>query len=115
MVRVVYEGPLVPFVRVCRERATERAIRYMACKEAVSWAIRQQAGPVDAVSRAGRWSVRLLVERRRADGDADNLLKLWLDAGQGILWNNDVQVEAGQFEVRRGRVRDYALLEAEVI
>lgn len=115
MITVVYHSPLVPFVRVGRERWTRRAKRYMACKDAVADAIREQAGVVGDVMRAAGWRVDIDIDRRRADGDLDNLLKLWMDAAQGILWTDDKQVLDVRARVRRKAKADRTTMQAEVI
>lgn len=55
---------------------------------------RKAAGQV----RLDVWFVRS--DRRRKD--ADNLLKLILDAGNGILWEDDSQVVAGSWLITFG-------------
>lgn len=48
-------------------------------------------------------SVALSIAYRAPRGDADNLAKLLLDAGEGILWDNDSWIRELHVYLERGR------------
>jgi len=113
-ITVSYASEIVPFVRVGRERWTPRATRYAASKDALAWAVRASVGDsLDAAWRAAPWAVTVVIERRKARGDLDNLVKTVLDACQGILWIDDIQVVELHATIRRGTKADAVTLIAE--
>lgn len=68
-------------------------------RDAIRYALlaaRPRGWPLDA-----RYSVTLVVHVRRDVGDVDNYAKSWLDAGKGILWDDDASVV--ELYVRRSR------------
>lgn len=73
-----------------QDRRYRDAIRYALL------AARPRSWPLDA-----RYSVTLVVHVRRDVGDVDNYAKSWLDAGKGILWDDDASVV--ELYVRRVR------------
>lgn len=84
-------GEIVPYVRVGRERHTERAKRYHESRnrlrDELAIAIRGQ-GAADVAP----YMVELHFYRWRQTGDIDNLAKGFLDSANGVLWADDRQV-----------------------
>lgn len=97
MIHLHYTAIVVPYVRVGRERWTDRASRYLASKDALALAIRQArtaagvTGPAD--DQHMNWAVTLAVRRKsRRHYDLDNVVKAVMDAANGIVWADDRQV-----------------------
>lgn len=106
-ITIRYEGEIVPFVRVGRERWTARATRYAASKDAIAWAVRAAVGGrVTGSEQAGRWAVSMAIKRRKARGDLDNVVKALLDSCQGVLWADDIQVVEIHATIERGAKAD---------
>ena len=87
----VYDGHVVPFVRVGRERRTDRAQRYHASRTAVAVAMRASRNGSPPLATGGL-DVTIHVLRRQRTGDTDNLAKAIIDSGNGTLWVDDKQV-----------------------
>lgn len=106
---IVITGEIVPYTRVGRERWTARAKRYFSSRDGLRSMLAAEArGKVDDAWRSGRWSVSATFHRYKRRGDLDNLLKAVLDAFEGVLWDNDVQVDsftARRVACRRGEDR----------
>lgn len=117
MITLLYTDPLVPYVRVGRERWTPRATRYLASKDALARAIRLHAVAAghQAPDPTGEWVVALAVSRRTAHRyDLDNVVKAVLDAANGIVWQDDHQVAsivADRLPHGRGAVGDRLAVE----
>ena len=112
-ITIRYEGEIVPFVRVGRERRTVRALRYAASKDAVAWAVRAAVGGrVTASEQAGRRAVSMAIQRRKARGDIDNIAKALLDSCQGVLWADDIQVVEIHATIERGAKADVMTMTA---
>ena len=69
-------------------------------EQVVGWLFRREAKQVDLDAE---FAVAISVYGSRADGD--NLLKMVLDALQGICYKNDRQVRRAQFEMSSGKKR----------
>lgn len=91
IINVSIAGEIVPYVRVGRERWTDRARRYLSSRDWLRGELARAFGASDE-DRAAYWSVILDIHRYKARGDTDNLLKAVLDAAEGVLWDNDGQV-----------------------
>lgn len=105
-----YHGPVVPHVRVGRERWTARAKKYRASQDALGWAFLASARacgvPEGGIS--GAWEVELSFHRSAALGDLDNLAKAALDSANGIIWSDDrmiVKITATLERCKKGEDR----------
>jgi Holliday junction resolvase RusA-like endonuclease len=88
-----------------QDRRYRDAIRYALL------AARPRGWPLEA-----RYSVTLVVSVRRDVGDVDNYAKSWLDAGKGILWDDDASVvELYVRRVRADRGSVSVLVEADEV
>lgn len=85
-------GPVVPYVRVGRERWTDRARRYLAWQDAFRWELIAQLPTTAPLYAEGDVAVALGFFRGARRCDADNLAKAILDAGNGVLFADDQQV-----------------------
>ena len=95
MISMTYTDLVVPYVRVGRERWTQRATRYLASKDALATAIRQAAAAAghDQPDDESRFAVGIGVTRRsRRAYDLDNVVKAVMDAANQIVWKDDAQV-----------------------
>ncbi len=100
----IIPGEIVPYTRVGRERWTDRARRHPTSRDAVrAMALAAVGARIDDEARSGRWHAGMPFYRYKRRGDVDNLLKAVLDALQGVVWNDDAQVDA--IEARRLRCR----------
>lgn len=61
----------------------------LEAEEHVGWLMKATGAQVDASSR---FHVGIVVKSKKAKADLDNILKLILDAGNGVIWNDDSQV-----------------------
>lgn len=61
----------------------------LRAEEAIRWAIKSQNPGLNPTDEPVEVSVRFYGERL---GDIDNLAKLVLDAGNGVIWQDDRQV-----------------------
>lgn len=107
IIRGEIPGVITPYTRVGRERWTPRATRYLASRD---WLRRElhvlalRAGLTDE-DRAGLWGVDLEVGRYYLRGDLDNIVKAVLDAGNGVIWDDDQAVHdihARRWPCRKG-------------
>lgn len=92
---VVIPGPVVPYVRIGRERWTDRATRYLGCRDAIRIQARAGlAGRLDPDRATGPWALDVEFRRHASRGDLDNLVKTVMDALEGVAWSNDYAVVA---------------------
>lgn len=91
-VSLVIRGEIVPYVRVGRERWTDRARRYFASRDAIQLQARAQMALRNREMLPGQTPLRIVTtfERRRLwTCDADNLFKAISDALNGIVYPDD--------------------------
>ena len=67
--------------------------RYTKYRDALGWALKEQLMRAKHTPDGADYGIRALFFRRtRQRTDVDNLLKTCLDAGTGVIWNDDSQV-----------------------
>jgi len=84
-----YDGYIVPYTRVGRERWTERARRYFASRDNLRYIISLQNAQNGSQWLTEPFEVKLYFYRKSKKGDLDNLVKAVLDAAEGVLYPND--------------------------
>ncbi len=126
---VVY-GPPVPKARARvvkgraytpkRTRAYEKLVTTMAMVAEYRYSNHVMGGRVagarkDPWPKDAKYSVSILVYRKAMRGDADNFAKSIMDALNGIIWNDDRQVQKMVVEMFTNRLRPRVEVSVEVL
>lgn len=117
--RLIIHGEIVPYVRVGRERWTDRARRYFASKDAIQIQARSQMAARGYEMLPGQTPFKMTIRfarRKLWTCDTDNLFKAVADALQGIAYPDDRWMSViGGSKGGTGGGEDLAIIEIEEV